>query len=169
MPSEKSMYQKNNLANIEKEFGCSIGIHAYDLETKDIFYEHKQREQRVAASSIKLFFACAVMDVLKEKNLTLDTVVPIQDTYLIPGASVLADLVLQEITIQNLLYLLLTHSDTSAQNILEQVVSSEEVNTFIKKSGFENTLFVSNFEYSLFFIWSRFLAKLAPDQKGRIT
>ncbi len=137
------MHTKENLANIENKNGCTIGVCACDFDANFVFFEHVSREQKIAASSIKLFFAGAVMNALRTKNLSLETGVPVNPSHFVCGISILADLTTDTMSIRDLLYLLLAHSDTSAQNTLEQVVTEKEVNDYIQKTGFKETRFVS--------------------------
>jgi beta-lactamase class A len=144
MTSKTSMPTKNTLVNLEKKYGCIISLQTHDFTLEKSFLVYRENEQRIAASSIKLFFAVAVMSVLKEKGFTLESVLPIKPYQSVRGISILADFVIKKMSIHNLLYLLLAHSDTSAQNALEQVISPEEVNNYIQEHNFKKTLFVSN-------------------------
>jgi beta-lactamase class A len=139
------MHIKNNLVNIEQKHNCTIGLQAYDFDTKHIFFAYHEHEQKIAASSIKLFFAGAVLQALHEKKLSLESVLPVESSQLVQGISILADFTVEDMSVRNLLYLLLTHSDTSAQNTLEQVVTPEEVNSYIQSLGLTQTHFVSKY------------------------
>lgn len=137
--------EANKIVNIEEKYTCNIGVKAHDFKAgKDVF-EYKGAEQKIAASSIKLFFAGAVLEVLKKKGGTLYDTLPVEPKQFVKGISILADLSIKEINIQDLLYLLLAHSDTTAQNTLQQIISQDEVNEYIQKLGFTNTFFESNF------------------------
>lgn len=137
------MHTKTNLVNIEKKHGCTIGVYAYDFTEQLPFFSYKENLDRVAASSIKLFFAGAVLGALQEKNLSLESMLEIKPSDFVQGISILAELTLKEMSVRNLLYLLLAHSDTTAQNVLEQIVPEKMVNEYIQKSGFNKTSFVS--------------------------
>ncbi|KKS28558.1 MAG: Beta-lactamase [Parcubacteria group bacterium GW2011_GWC2_42_11] len=137
------MHMKNHLVNLEQKNNCIIGVEVRDITTHSTFFAHQEKMVLSSASCIKLFFAGAVLEVIHKKNLSLASTLLVDPSHFVPGASVLADLKTQEMRIDDLLYLLLAHSDTTAQNTLEQLISSQEVNEYIQRHGFLGTTFVS--------------------------
>jgi len=136
------MHIKDTVVNLEKKYTCTIGVYAKTETLKEPLCTHNEMRHMPAASCIKLFFAASLLHSLQEKNISFEETLPILSSHFVKGASVLADLALQKMSIRDLLYLLLAHSDTTAQNVLETLTSSEEVNDFIQKNGFLNTQYV---------------------------
>lgn len=139
------MHINNKIVNIEEQYTCNIGVKAFDFKAEKDFFEYKSTEQKVAASSIKLFFASAVLEELKKNGGTIHNTLPVDPKQFVKGISILADLSIKEISIRDLLYLLFAHSDTTAQNTLQQIISQNEVNEYIQELGFKNTIFESNY------------------------
>lgn len=137
------MHTKNKIVNLEQENACSIGVEVRNLTTNTTFFRYQEKKVISSASCIKLFFAGAILETMHRKNISFSDTLPLTTSHFVPGASILADLKTQEVRIDDLLYLLLAHSDTTAQNTLEQLISPQEINDYIKKQGFVDTHYVS--------------------------
>lgn len=142
---ETSMHAKTHIATLEKEYGCTIGVEVRDFETGATVAEYKAHESVTAASCIKLFVAGAVLHSLEGRGYTLESTLPIESSHLVPGASILADLAIRAMSIRDLLYFLLAHSDTSAQNVLEQVAGPELIHAYIQRIGCADTAYVPKY------------------------
>lgn len=139
---------KNHIVNLEQKNNCIIGVEVRNITTHTTFFTYQEKRILSSASCIKLFFAGAVLETIHAKSLSLTDTLPVEPSQFVPGASILADLKTQAVRIDDLLYLLLAHSDTTAQNTLEQLITPQEVNDYIQKHGFTDTTYVSKTDHN---------------------
>jgi beta-lactamase class A len=131
-----------NIKTIERERGCTIGLVVWDDTHDTPSYTFREQEEHASASAIKLFVAGAVAEAMGSGDNTLERELPVRAQHFVTGASVLADLTCSSMSVKNLLYLLLAHSDTSAQNVLEQIVSPAEINEYLARQGYKGSTYV---------------------------
>lgn len=129
---------------IEQDYHCVLGVYATKISgSRKQAIKFRASQFFPAASIIKLFLAWAVLKEIDRGRLKLTQQIKISSADKISGHSIIADLDLKFISIKNLLYFLLAHSDNTAQNILEKILPSRAINRAIQQGGFLKTRFVS--------------------------
>ncbi len=132
----------NKLTEIEKEKDIKIGLCAKQFKSDKNKINWHKNILFPSASIIKVLIAIIVLDKINKKQLALNTQLDIKKNDLIHGTSIIADLKIKNITIYNLLYYLLSHSDNTAQIILEKIIHKEDINNFFAKHKINDFVYV---------------------------
>ena len=105
-------------------------------------FSYRTDEVHPAASIIKLFLMAYVMQLIEEKKLEGSRMIPIPRDGLAPSAGILAYLQdVREMSVRDLMELMIIVSDNAATNILLDLVGMENVQTYIESQGFAATRF----------------------------
>lgn len=129
------------IARIEAR-GATVGICAGIPGTPQHTFTHNATRSFPAASSIKLFVALAALEMVARGEMTLDTKETIRPEERMPGLGVLAELRSTLHTLRDLLYYLLAHSDNTAQNTIERMLTVHRIEHTIAALGTSHTRYV---------------------------
>ena len=144
MQEEDRLIKK--IKEIENKYKIIIGIYAVKYSNnfrKDKIIAINENAIFPAASLIKIYLALAVLYKIKDNKYTLEQKITYYKKDILLGNSIIADLDEKNFKIRDVLYYLLSHSDNTAQNMLEQIVDEKEINNFIKNLKIYRTKYVS--------------------------
>lgn len=97
-------------------------------------------ERFVSASTIKIPIMVEVYRQIDRGNLTLDDRIPLTKEDICPGSGVLLQLHAGiELTLRDIVYLMMSISDNTATNMLIDLASMEQVNETIRSLGMEHS------------------------------
>lgn len=129
---------------IEQTYHCTLGVYAVSLgQSPKRCLKFRANQVFPAASIIKLFVAWAILKEIDRGRLKLAEQIKISPADKVSGHSIIADLDFKSLSVKNILYFLLAHSDNTAQNLLEKILPPQVINRVIQQSGFLKTHFVS--------------------------
>lgn len=112
---------------------------AYPTKSVEIFV-HNSKPMR-SASMIKVFIMATVMEKAKLGEISLDETITLQSSDKVGGAGILAGYASgTELTLREVLELMITHSDNTATNIVIDRVGMSAINDYIKRNGYEDTI-----------------------------
>lgn len=124
---------KKEIEKIISNFSGTVGVIIKSKEKEEVLIN--ESEVFTSASLIKLFIAFTI-----EKNIYKNKV-KIKDEYKVGGCGVLKNLTSDlELSIRDLMALMLCFSDNTATNILIDYLGMDNINKKIKEAGFENTI-----------------------------
>ncbi len=136
------MHIKNEIVKLEQLFKCTIALSSFSLSPTTPLFSYREDEVVRSGSASKLFLISALFEKLSAHPIPLEQSIEIP-ARLKEGASILADLSCTTMRLDDLVYLLLAHSDTGAQATLETLIKEDEVNEHIRSLGFTKTTYVS--------------------------
>lgn len=157
----QDLYKK--IKRIEKQKRLKIGFYASQFDKKDVELKSNEGELFPSASIIKILLAIVVFEKIKNNQIKLDDYLIINNKDFVIGASVIADMKIKKISIYNLLYFLLSHSDNTAQVILERMVNKNEILNFFNQYDIDDFSYVpykEQFENNISLITPYEIAKL---------
>jgi len=129
------------IARIEAR-GSTVGICAGIPGAPRCIFAHNAARPFPAASSIKLFVALAALEAVARGEVALDTKETVRAYERMPGLGVLAELSSATHTLRDLLYYLLVHSDNTAQNTIERMLTVRRIEASIAEFGASHTHYV---------------------------
>ena len=98
-------------------------------------------QPRRSASMIKVFIMAYAMEMAKEDKISLDNVITLKSSDKVGGAGIIAGWKNgTEISIRDLVKLMITESDNTATNILIRYFGMENINTYISLNGYNETM-----------------------------
>lgn len=98
-------------------------------------------QSRRSASMIKVFIMAYAMEMAKEDKISLDSFITLKSSDKVGGAGVIAGWKTgTEISIRDLVKLMITESDNTATNILIRYLGMENINLYISSSGYNETM-----------------------------
>jgi len=134
---EKELIVK--IKEIEKKTGLFCGLVALELGREENLICYRSDEQFAAASLIKLPLALGIY----YSGLKMDEEIKILEKDYFSGSGVLQDMRPKSLTVFELLALLLSQSDNSAQNVLVRTWGVLKFRQFIKSLGLKKTMFLA--------------------------
>jgi beta-lactamase class A len=123
---------------LEKKTGLFCSLVALEFDQEESIFCYRSDETFPVASLIKLPLALGIYSA----KLKMDKEIKILETDYFPGSGVLRDMRLKSLTVFELLALLLSQSDNSAQNVLLRTWGESKFKGFIKSLGLKKTKFV---------------------------
>lgn len=139
---------KNKLRKLKenlKNSRCSWSVAAENLDSRNTFY-YRENERVGTASVIKIAIATAIFEKIENKELSLNQKLKILDEDKTIGTGVLKFLRnVSEISLYDVINLMISYSDNTATNICLRVITRTEVNDFLRKKGFMNTTLEEDF------------------------
>ena len=136
----QSFYKK--IKQIEKQKQLKIGFYASQFNKKNIELKNNDNELFPSASIIKILLAIVMFEKIKNNEIKLNDYLIINNEDFVIGNSVIADMKIKKISIYNLLYFLLSHSDNTAQVILERIINKNKILNFFDKYDINNFFYV---------------------------
>ncbi|WP_143322202.1 serine hydrolase [Clostridium sp. HBUAS56010] len=117
-----------------------IGFYYENLNTEDVIF-YKDQEPFLAASVIKLFIMAVAFEQLERGDYNCKMLFSIKQKDCVPSCGALTYLHEGiEVTVMDLITLMIIFSDNTATNVLIEHMGIEEINTAIKRFGFEKTV-----------------------------
>ncbi|MED4907495.1 class A beta-lactamase-related serine hydrolase [Brevibacillus centrosporus] len=129
------------IAQLVENAGGEWGIYLEDLQTGETlaFNEHKRF---YAASVIKVPIMTAVFAEAYAGNIALEQKIKLRQEDLVGGAGVLQHMTPgTELTVQDIVTLMIIQSDNTATNILIDLVGTESIRAAMQKTGMTNSQF----------------------------
>lgn len=112
---------------------------AYPTKTSEAFI-YNSKPMR-SASMIKVFIMACVMDKAQRGELSLDETLILKSSDKVGGAGILAGYASgTELTLREVLELMITHSDNTATNIVIDRVGMNAINNYIQQQGYSDTV-----------------------------
>lgn len=112
---------------------------AYPTKTSEAFI-YNSKPMR-SASMIKVFILACVMDKAQRGELDLDETLTLRSSDKVGGAGILAGYASgTELTLREVLELMITHSDNTATNIVIDRVGMSTINDYIRREGYGDTV-----------------------------
>ena len=108
---------------------------AYPQKSEEAFiYNSKQMR---SASMIKVFIMATVMEKVQRGELDLGETLTLRGSDKVGGAGILAGYPSgTELTLRELVELMITHSDNTATNIIIDLIGCEEINAYMARNGY---------------------------------
>ncbi|MEG0370311.1 MAG: serine hydrolase [Hungatella sp.] len=117
-----------------------IGFYYHNLATGEEMRYH-DREKMMAASVIKLYIMAAAFAKMERGEFSPDQMITMKKEYRVPSCGALAYLHEGlEVTVLDLITLMIIFSDNTATNILMDLLGISEVNRIIQDLGYRNTV-----------------------------
>lgn len=131
---------KSSIENILDSSNCNYGFVLKDLSTGEII-ELNDKERFNSASIIKLFYLYEALHQVDKEVLSLDDIFLLENKEKVGGAGVLNILHNNlELTLKDLLILMISISDNTATNILFDVLGKDNINQSINNIYIKDTL-----------------------------
>ena len=112
---------------------------AYPAKSSETFI-YNSKPMR-SASMIKVFILATVMEKAKQGEINIDETLTLKGSDKVGGAGILAGYASgTELTLREVLELMITHSDNTATNIVIDRVGMETINDYIKQQGYNDTI-----------------------------
>ena len=112
---------------------------AYPTKTSEAFI-YNSKPMR-SASMIKVFILACVMDKANHGELSLDETITLRSSDKVGGAGILAGYTSgTNLTLREVLELMITHSDNTATNIVIDRVGMSAINDYIQREGYSDTI-----------------------------
>ena len=112
---------------------------AYPTKTSEAFI-YNSKPMR-SASMIKVFILACVMDKANHGELSLDETITLRSSDKVGGAGILAGYTSgTNLTLREVLELMITHSDNTATNIVIDRVGMNAINDYIRREGYGDTV-----------------------------
>lgn len=115
-------------------------IAAKNISTGKVFY-HNENNVVGSASTIKIMIAGAILEKVDKGELSLQQIISLREEDYVIGTGVLQHLRdVNKISLHCALKAMIIYSDNTATNLCLKVISVDEVNQHIKRSGFSQTV-----------------------------
>lgn len=112
---------------------------AYPTKSNEAFI-YNSKPMR-SASMIKVFIMAAVMDKAKRGEIDLAEIITLRSSDKVGGAGILAGYASgTELTLRQVMELMITHSDNTATNIVIDRVGMSAINDYIQREGYGDTV-----------------------------
>ena len=141
-PVKKSLDQEQLLTGIRQCMEKNPTNYAVYVEFPDTEYPPLiwQSKPMRSASLIKVFLLAKVMDMEKEGRLQQNQLLTITEKERVGGAGSLCGRPAgSRISLQDVLYLMITESDNTATNMIIDLIGMAEVNLYIQQQGYSDT------------------------------
>ena len=126
----------NKHLNDDTEYAVYIA-YPQKSQTPYIYNSKKMR----SASMIKVFILAAALNKANKSELNIDDVITLKSSDKVGGAGILAGRPSgSEISIRELLRLMITESDNTATNILIDLLGFDYINHYIQSNGYHDTI-----------------------------
>ena len=100
-----------------------------------------QLEPMRSASMIKVFILATVMEKAKQGEINIDETLTLRGSDKVGGAGILAGYASgTELTLREVMELMITHSDNTATNIVIDRVGMSAINEYIQSQGYKDTI-----------------------------
>ncbi|MFG6495073.1 class A beta-lactamase-related serine hydrolase [Fictibacillus sp. UD] len=117
----------------------TYGVSIYHFETKESF-EYQSNELFYSASIIKVPIMAAVFAHAMKGKCSLSDKVRVKEEEIVPGDGIIKHLTSSiEWTVQDLIVLMIIESDNTATNILIDLVGQDQINSYMKEWGFNQS------------------------------
>jgi len=121
-----------------KELPGSISFYYRNLVTGET-YGYREKERMMAASVIKLYIMAAAFDQISRGELNPDQLIAMKKEDYVPSCGAVAYMHEGlEVTVLDLITLMIIFSDNTATNILIDLLGMDKINRGIRKLGFED-------------------------------
>ncbi|MCK5763337.1 MAG: serine hydrolase [Clostridiales bacterium] len=131
---------KSSIKNILDSSNCNYGFTLKDLTTGEII-ELNDKERFNSASIIKLFYLYEALHQVDKEILSLDDIFLLENKEKVDGAGVLNMLHINlELTLNDLLILMISISDNTATNILFDILGKDNINQSMNNIDIKDTL-----------------------------
>ena len=125
---------------------CNYSLLFADINNPDYIWSSNystdiQNTMTSSASVIKIFVMIEAYNQVNKSTINLDSTIILTDDMKVGGSGVLSSEPSGiEVTIDQLIYLMITESDNTATNILIDILGMDNINTKIKELGCVNTM-----------------------------
>ena len=127
------------LNNVIAQSGAACSVYYHSLDTGEIFYNYSGKMP--AGEMIRLYVAAAVLQQVKDKELSLDKVYHLEQKDKKPESPALGKLPAgSELTLQNLLEDMLLQQDDTATYKLIAIAGRDDMNQWLVEQGFADTV-----------------------------
>lgn len=116
----------------------SVYFSLVDEKTAPLIINNRARR---SASMIKVFIMAYAMEMAKENKISLDAVIKLKESDKVGGAGIISGWKNgTEISIRDLVRLMITESDNTATNILIRYLGMDNINSYISANGYNETV-----------------------------
>ncbi|WP_053956101.1 serine hydrolase [Inediibacterium massiliense] len=132
---------KNKIENIINSIDGHKGVYIKDCSTHEVIEIHENRKFH-AASTIKLPILYDALLQIQNKKLSLNDTYQLKSSDIVDGSGILKLMHIGlEVTLKDLLTLMIDVSDNVATNILHDLLGKDHINGSIKNLKLQNTFF----------------------------
>ncbi|MET3617117.1 beta-lactamase class A [Peptoniphilus olsenii] len=131
---------KNDLKNYFSNFDANISVSFYDLK-EDYTFSFDGDKKMLSASMIKLLIMGAILECINDGKYNLEDNYIFADKHIVDGSGIVIDMDEgHKFSLREIIKLMIVLSDNSCTNLLIDILSMKEINSYAKKLGLKNTV-----------------------------